>query len=142
MKALFAGAAYDPDEDDERLTGQILRVFDVMKDGRWRTLAEIASVTGDPPASISAQLRHLRKPKFGAYVVCKRPRGVRSAGLFEYCVLPPGSAAIGAAPKPVKTRRSGFVNGLMYAAKILLKEPDLLAAQKALRRELIKAAKR
>jgi len=29
-----------------------------------------------PPASISAQLRHLRKPEYGGYAVEKRPREV------------------------------------------------------------------
>jgi hypothetical protein len=38
----------------------------------WLTLEELARVTKYPPASISAQLRHLRKPEFGGYVVEKR----------------------------------------------------------------------
>jgi len=41
----------------------------------WLTLAELAKLTQYPPASISAQLRHLRKPEFGGYEVEKRPRG-------------------------------------------------------------------
>jgi hypothetical protein len=40
----------------------------------WLTLDELAKLTNYPPASISAQLRHLRKPQFGAFVVEKRPR--------------------------------------------------------------------
>lgn len=39
---------------------------------------------GDPAASVSAQLRHLRKPRFGGFVVEKRPRGDRERGLWEY----------------------------------------------------------
>jgi hypothetical protein len=42
----------------------------------WLTLDELAKMTHYPPASISAQLRHLRKPKFGGFVVDKRPREV------------------------------------------------------------------
>jgi hypothetical protein len=42
----------------------------------WLTLDELAKLTHYPPASISAQLRHLRKPQFGAFVVEKRPRKV------------------------------------------------------------------
>lgn len=80
----FNGSDYDSDQDDKRLTGQMLRVFNAMKDGVWRTLGEIESLTGDPQASISAQLRHLRKPRFGGFIVEKRPRGERSNGLFEY----------------------------------------------------------
>ena len=45
----------------------------------WLTLDELAKLTHYPPASISAQLRHLRKPQFGAFVVEKRPR---AAGAF------------------------------------------------------------
>jgi hypothetical protein len=40
----------------------------------WLTLDELAKLTHYPPASISAQLRHLRKPQFGGYSVEKRPR--------------------------------------------------------------------
>ena len=60
-----------------------------MIDHQWRTLREIESATGDAQASVSAQLRHLRKVRFGRYVVEKRPRGDRSLGLFEYRVLDP-----------------------------------------------------
>jgi hypothetical protein len=41
---------------------------------QWLTLAELAAKTKFPPASISAQLRHLRKPKFGGWLVEKRRR--------------------------------------------------------------------
>jgi hypothetical protein len=45
----------------------------------WLTLDELAKLTHYPPASISAQLRHLRKPEFGGYEVKKRQRGVGRA---------------------------------------------------------------
>jgi hypothetical protein len=80
----FDGSNYEPEFDHERLTGQLRRVWDVMSDGRWRTLRELAEATGDPEASCSAQLRHLRKPRFGAHVIEKRSRGERSIGLYEY----------------------------------------------------------
>lgn len=83
----FDGSDYDPALDHARLTGQILRVFGAMQDGAWRTLDEIAALTGDPHASISAQLRHLRKEKFGAHTVNKRRRGEPSAGLWEYQLI-------------------------------------------------------
>ncbi|HKW64540.1 MAG TPA: hypothetical protein VJN89_18455 [Candidatus Acidoferrum sp.] len=40
----------------------------------WLTLDELAKLTHYPPASISAQLRHLRKQEFGGYEVEKRQR--------------------------------------------------------------------
>jgi len=42
----------------------------------WLTLDERAKLTHYPPASISAQLRHLRKPEYGGYVVRKRQRAM------------------------------------------------------------------
>jgi len=85
----FDGAEYVRAVDDARLTGQIRRVFDLMRDGRWRTLDEIGGATGDPVASISAQLRHLRKPRFGQFRVEKQHRGEPDRGLWEYRLLPP-----------------------------------------------------
>lgn len=71
----FDGADYVPARDDSRLTGQIKRVADAMRDGRWMALHEIAAATGDPEASVSAQLRHLRKPRFGGHTVDRERRG-------------------------------------------------------------------
>ena len=59
-----------------RRQGDVL--CDVMLSARqcetWLTLDELAKLTRYPPASISAQLRHLRKPENGGYLVEKRPR--------------------------------------------------------------------
>lgn len=67
----FNGSDYVRALDDVRLTGQLYRIFDAMRDGRWWTLKEIEAVTGDPQSSISAQLRHLRKKRFGSHTVKK-----------------------------------------------------------------------
>jgi len=88
-KPHFNGSDYSPAFDLERLTGQIRRVYDLMRDGCWRTLDEIATTTGDPAASVSAQLRNLRKPEFGSHKIDKRARGDRSTGLFEYQLFIP-----------------------------------------------------
>jgi hypothetical protein len=85
--SLFDGPAYSPAADNERLTGQIGRVWGLMRDGGWRTLDQIADATGDPPSSISAQLRHLRKRRFGAHVVNRRNEG---DGLYAYQLVPQG----------------------------------------------------
>lgn len=82
--ARFDGATYDPVHDQARLTGQLARIWDVIVDQRWRTLREIAAESRSPEASVSAQLRHLRKPRFGAHTIEKRNRGDRAAGLYEY----------------------------------------------------------
>jgi hypothetical protein len=79
--------------------------------GAWLTLSEIAGLTEIGEASVSAQLRHLRKRRFGRHLVEKRPRrrprwvavarsadGKRCArrarvggerAVWEYRVLPP-----------------------------------------------------
>ena len=72
------------EEDHARLAGQMLRVFELMQDGQWRTLNEIATATGDPAASISAQLRHLRKARFGGHTVEREHQG---NGLYLYRLI-------------------------------------------------------
>lgn len=86
----FDGAVYTPAMDNPRLENQLARIHAVMRDGEWRTLRDIATLTGDPESSISAQLRHLRKERFGSYRLNKRPRGVREMGLWEYQLLGQG----------------------------------------------------
>ena len=71
-----------PEPDAPRLTGQLLRTWEVMCDHKWRTTTEISQITRDPTTSIQAQLRHLRKERFGAYLVECRKRGNR----YEYRV--------------------------------------------------------
>ena len=85
--ARFDGADYDSKRDNERLTGQLKRIFDLMKDGNFRTLADIERVTRAPQASISAQLRHLRRARFGGHIVNKRHRGEPKFGLYEYQLI-------------------------------------------------------
>ena len=80
----FHGSNYSRKEDCIRLTGQLETIYNLMKDGKWRTLNEIEAVTGYNGASISAQLRNLRKERFGSYTIEKRSRGERSTGLYEY----------------------------------------------------------
>ena len=80
----FNGPAYESDVDKARLSKQHERIRDLMLDGEWRTLGEIAAQTGDKEASISAQLRHLRKPRFGSWIVERRARSDRARGLYEY----------------------------------------------------------
>lgn len=82
--------------------------------GAWLTLGEIARLTEIGEASISAQLRHLRKRRYGRHRVEKRVRLTRPAAgsaheegnagkrrraaagptIWEYRVLPPAEMAI------------------------------------------------
>lgn len=80
----FDGETYDPDRDRERLSRQLYAVLDVMKDGIWRTLPDLANATQSPEASVSARLRDLRKPRFGAHTV---ERQYLKKGLFQYRLI-------------------------------------------------------
>lgn len=84
----FNGADYQPARDSERLTAQFKSIFSLMKDGKWRSLALIEDNVKQPQASISAQLRHMRKEKFGSHTVNKR---YIKNGLYEYQLIVNGS---------------------------------------------------
>ena len=90
----FGGKLYDHKQDHARLTSQLNRVYDVIKDGRWHTLSSIATITGDPEGSVSARLRDLRKEKFGAYDIQRTRRG----NVFSYTCAGKQSAHIGQGP--------------------------------------------
>jgi hypothetical protein len=63
---------------NENYGTQLHTIRDLMRAaarrGAWLTLREIAQMTEIGEASISAQLRHLRKRRYGRYLVEKRPR--------------------------------------------------------------------
>jgi hypothetical protein len=79
----FEGPPDEPDRE-QRLGKQLADIQRVMADGEWRTLSEIERLTGHPPASISAQLRHLRKKRFGGHTVNRRHL---EHGLYQYQVV-------------------------------------------------------
>lgn len=81
MSMQFNGSDYVPGRDNGRLNVQYLRVFNLMRDRKWRSLGDIARLTGDPEASVSAQLRHMRKERFGGHTVNKDYQG---EGLYLY----------------------------------------------------------
>lgn len=63
----FHGATFDEARDRLRLTGQLGRVYEVLKLGRWMTLPEIEEAiksrwpdTNDIVSAISARIRQLR----------------------------------------------------------------------------------
>ena len=58
----------------------IKAVYDVMKSGRWMTLAEIAFASGYPEASVSARIRDLHRLMKLAYQKKKSKDGK----LYEY----------------------------------------------------------
>ena len=82
----FYGSNYVQELDEKRLTGQMLKVFNYMRNGKWRTLFEIADAIQEPEASISAQLRHLCKDVNGGHTKEKKRRGGKG-GTWEYKLI-------------------------------------------------------
>jgi biotin operon repressor len=85
--SLFDGPTTETDGEAQtsRLGRQLVRVYDVLKDGQWHTLAEIADATGAPEASIAARIRDLRKPRFGGFGIQTQHVG---DGLHRYRLVP------------------------------------------------------
>jgi hypothetical protein len=73
-------------EDIGRLNTQRQHVLEVVDNGEWWTLAEIADETGYPEASISARLRDFRKARYGGFTVL-RERMPGTNGLHQYKLL-------------------------------------------------------
>lgn len=89
MKDGTFGPAFERPIDRDRILKQHEVIRDWMLKRIWATLAEIESALGYPQASVSAQLRHLRKKQFGGYLVEKRRRIERGfiTGTWEYRVM-------------------------------------------------------
>jgi len=86
----FDGATYEKPKDGERLTTLMGRVYELMRDGKWRTLRQIASKCNGTEASVSARLRDLRKEKFRSRYPSKdviRERVPDGNGLHRYRVV-------------------------------------------------------
>ena len=69
LKGNRDGETFSELRDCDRLNRQCQDVFDVVKNGLWITLADLAEATGHPDASVSARLRDLRKSRFGGFEI-------------------------------------------------------------------------
>lgn len=69
--------------DFDRLQGGIRKVHGLLSNNEWFTLREIETETGIPQASASAFIRHLRKARFGGFIIEKRRRNP-NGGTWEY----------------------------------------------------------
>ena len=85
LNDLFTFGPTCTEADAVRLTTQkeALRAY-LLTDRDWRTLAEIAAYTGFPEASISAQLRHIKRETIGLHTYQKRRRNGGHGGTWEY----------------------------------------------------------
>lgn len=80
------GVTYDASRDKQRLGAQMQDVFDLMKDGEWRSIYAISAALHHmhPEQSISSRLRDLRKERFGSHTVERRHV---VEGTWEYRLL-------------------------------------------------------
>lgn len=84
QELVFDGVDVKPVFDRDRLSGQLLDVFDFMSDQEWHTLRDIEEGTCHGQASISAQLRNLRKARYGGHVIERRRSQFKESGLYYY----------------------------------------------------------
>ena len=81
----FGGRTYQPQLDEKRLKTALGRVWSLMRDGRRRTLAEVAAEAGCSEAGASARLRDLRKSEVRERYKCKAIHSERvDGGLWVY----------------------------------------------------------
>ena len=80
----FDGDDFVQARDGKRLVSQMQAIFDHMRDEKWRSVPEIAKHLGYPEASVSAQLRNLRKPRLGGHLVNRKYEG---SGLYLFQLI-------------------------------------------------------
>ena len=73
------------EEDLIRLSNQLARVYEFMKDGNWYTIEEVNTYAGGTHSCTSAHMRSLRKSKYGNHVVEREYHG---NGLYKYRLIP------------------------------------------------------
>ncbi len=79
----FKGATYRRGVDGKRLGGQFERIWAIMRDGEYHTIAEVAEKTGDPAQSVGRQIRYIRSKPRGSHVLEREYRG---NGLYAFRV--------------------------------------------------------
>jgi hypothetical protein len=85
----FDGSTYDHEKDGKRLSTQLVAVWNLMRDGSWRSLASIVAAlpAGHSESAVSARLRDFRKARFGGHTVERRRA---HGGTFVYRLVPNG----------------------------------------------------
>jgi len=84
-KSLFDGPAIDR-SDIPRMTGQLKKVFELMQDGQWHTIRQVAKYAQCCEVSAGTRIRDLRKERFGGHTV-KRRRDRNRPGVFRYRLI-------------------------------------------------------
>lgn len=81
----FDGDTFDYQQDFERLKSGIERVAHIMRDGKERTLAEVAALANVSESAASARLRDFRKKRFANHFKVRDMISTRQeGGLWTY----------------------------------------------------------
>ena len=81
----FDGDDYQTERDKPRLTDQLQNIKLHMENKGFVRVSDIARKFGYPEPSVSAQIRNLRKERFGSRTVTRRYRG---NGIYEFKLEP------------------------------------------------------
>jgi DNA-binding Lrp family transcriptional regulator len=82
----YVKSAFKPILQENLKRRQVDLVFDLMADGRWRTLSEISKRLKQPIQSVSARLRDLRKDEYGGYEVLRERSDKNRTYLYKLVV--------------------------------------------------------
>lgn len=75
------------EKEQKKMSKARLEVFEIMKDGKWRTIDQIqAAGVNAPPQSITIYLRSFREKQYGGYFVNRRK--LAGTRVFQYQVEP------------------------------------------------------
>lgn len=80
----FHGPSFDKDKDQVRLSANVLKIFNLMKDGRRVTKRDLVRVCppGTSDETASRAMRSLRAPENGEHII--HTYRVNDSGLHEY----------------------------------------------------------
>lgn len=88
LREVFDGDDYNHGRDSERLGTQLERIKEAVIGKGFFTYEQIALMSGAPLTSIPAQIRNLKKARFGGYKVERR---YVCDGVYVYSVLEPST---------------------------------------------------
>lgn len=77
------------DCDLPRLTSKARKIWDIMADGQWHNLNDVAAFLGYPHSSVTACVRAFRFKKNGGHTV-ERLRALEGRGTFLYRLVAVG----------------------------------------------------
>ena|SRR3990167_874785 len=77
------------EKEKSKMTGARNDVFQIMRDGAWRTIEQIQGMMFEfcPSQSVTIYLRSFREAQYGSYIVKKKKLG--RGRVFQYQVLFP-----------------------------------------------------